>query len=425
MKVAVIAVAFLLTFPAAVPFVFAGEQHAIITTKAADGSKGSYSRIEERKSGPFRFGDHNMMDADAEVRAAVHRHFYFILEGGAKDEITRFDIQRPGEAVQVYSARAAGEPAGIRPWAMAPVDADKAYLLRKGTPVIWIVDPLAESNAAFRVGTIDLGPSLQNQTIDVCCGVVVDDVAFVALNVTDPGSVLQGSYIIAVDTAGDAVIDAGVEAGIAAVPLELYNVNTIDYLAATGKIYVQASGVTSPEPDFTGGILAFDPSSYETEIIIDDGDAGSEHGYTTGMAIVSAADAFMIAAQSDNSHKLYHFNPATGAINLVRHTQGPDYLSNKQLAGISGGIGLDRHKRLWISNITDRRIEIISTVPNDAGLYRPDGSINTIPNDSRGVAMAPAQIMFVRAPSETEEDEKRRPSSSGDSGNFCFINALR
>jgi hypothetical protein len=425
-RFAAIALSFACTLSAAVPEAFSdGRQHAIVTTIAADGSKGSYSRIDEALSGPFRFADHNMMETDFEVRAAFHKNNYYILEGGAIGRVTSFEIKWPGVPVQVYSARTPGEGEDIRPWALVPVDERKAYLLRTGTSVAWIVDPLAESDAAFRIGTMDLGAAVDADNLEMRCGVAVDDRAFIAVNVTDAGGVFRNSYMVVIDTANDAVIAADVEPGISAVPLEFNDVSAVQYLAATGKIYVQAAGLTDPVPDFTGGILAFDPDSYETDVIIDDDGPGVDHGYTIGMAVVSASKAFFIAAESDTSHILYHFNPATGETTVVRHTRGEDYLKNKQFASKNGGIGLDRFNRLWISNITNRRIEIINTVPNDNGLYRDDTSQNDIPKDSGGLAMAPDQIVFVSEPDETKEDEEKRPSSGGDSSNFCFIEAIR
>ncbi|MEZ4603712.1 MAG: hypothetical protein R2861_10030 [Desulfobacterales bacterium] len=100
-----------------------------------------------------------------------------------------------------------------------------------------------------------------------------------------------------------------------------------------------------------------------------------------------------------------------------------NYTRQKQFAGLDGGIGLDKHDRLWISNVTDREVNILITVPNQ-GLYSGDGFM-AIPNDNAGRVMQPTQIVFCEEPKVTDEDEAEKPSSSGSSGNFCFIGALR
>ncbi|MBN1227186.1 MAG: hypothetical protein JXA79_09345, partial [Deltaproteobacteria bacterium] len=175
-------------------------------------------------------------------------------------------------------------------------------------------------------------------------------------------------------------------------------------------------------PDYQGGIECIDPDTYITSIALDDGD-GSSHGYTTAMALISPSHGFFIGAASPTDNCLYHFNPSTGAVEIMAFNAADQYyLQHKHFAGLSGGIGLDQHDRLWIGNITDRRIEIIITTPNQ-GLYSSDGTM-PIPNNSLSEATVPSQIIFCLEPAITDADEALKPSSSGESGNFCFLGAL-
>jgi hypothetical protein len=63
----------------------------------------------------------------------------------------------------------------------------------------------------------------------------------------------------------------------------------------------------------------------------------------------------------------------------------------------------------------------VNTTPN-AGKYQSEEDID-IP-DNVGETLYPQQISFCMAPATTDTDEARKPSSAGESGNFCFIEML-
>lgn len=401
-------------------------QHAIVTAKNAGGTAGCYSWIQERKSGGSRLYEHNMMPTIADIRAAVHNQYYFIMEGDGLDRITCYDIRSLDNPVWQYAAREAGEAQDTLPWDLVSVSDNKAYLLRYGSNIAWIVDPLAENEADFKTGELDLGDYDDGDgSPEMCCGVVVDGKAFIALRRVDAGGVPQAAYLAVIDTTTDLPVDTGQDnTGLSGIPLAVKNPVSIQYLAETGSIYVLGSGSLLPQPDYTGGIERVDPASYAAEIVLDDGDEGSHpYGYFTGMAMVSETNGFFIGAASENDQTLYRFNPGTAAVTAVlMNATNQNYLQHKQFACLEGGIGLDKHDRLWISNVTNREVNILVTVPNQ-GLYSGDGDVD-IPNDNTGRAMQPAQIVFCQEPEVTDEEEAAKPSSSGSGGNFCFIGAL-
>ncbi|MEZ4566452.1 MAG: hypothetical protein R2860_05615 [Desulfobacterales bacterium] len=112
--------------------------------------------------------------------------------------------------------------------------------------------------------------------------------------------------------------------------------------------------------------------------------------------MISATDGFLIGAASETDQTLYHFNPATGAVDAVElNASDRNYMQQKQFAGLDGGIGLDKHDRLWISNVTDREVNILITVSN-RGLYSGDGFM-AIPNDNAGRVLPHARL-FARNP---------------------------
>jgi len=406
---------------------YAGQaQHAIVTAVSGDGLKASYSWIQERKSGGSRLSQHNMMPTVGDIRAATHGQFYFIMQGGGLNRITCFDITNLDAPLWQYAAQSAEETGDARPWALLSIDDHKAYLLRYGSSTAWIVDPLATDEKDFKTGEIDLSAYDDGDgSPEMCCGAVANGKAFIALKRLDADGMPQTAYLAVIDSATNAPITTGIgDDGMPGIPLSIKNPASMQYLEKSDTIYVQGAGALEPQPDYTGGIERIDPNTYETQLILDDGDANTHpYGYISGMAVISSTDGFFIGAQTESDNTLYHFNPETGDAEAVElNASDPEYLQNKQFAGLNGGIGLDKHKRLWLSNISNRAVEILITAPNQ-GLYSGDGRVQ-IPDDNAGRAMQPAQIVFCKEPEVTEEDEAAKPSSSGESGNFCFINTL-
>lgn len=411
-----------------IPLPVHGEQyqHVIVTTKDAGGLNGSYSWIQERKSGGSRLNEHNMMPTISDIRAAAHYQYYFIMEGQGLNRITCYDIQSLNDQVWQYAAYESDETEDTLPWDLITISESKAYLLRYGSNIAWIVDPLAENEAGFKTGELDFSAYDDGDGApEMCCGAVVNGKAFIALRRVDTDGVPQTAYLAVIDTATDLPVDTGQDgAGLYGIPLSVKCPVSVQYLPETGAIYVLGSGALLPQPDYTGGIEQVNPDSYTASLVLDDGDATDHpHGYITGMALINSADGFIIGAASEDDQLLYHFNPGTGAVNEVLfNSTDPNFLKHVRFAGLAGGIGLDKHDRLWISNITDSQVEIINTIINQ-GFYNRDGSVS-IPNDDEGRTMQPAQLVFCEEPEVTEEDEAKKPSSSGESGNFCFIGAL-
>ncbi|WP_207679884.1 hypothetical protein [Desulfonema magnum] len=401
-------------------------QHAIVTTKDTGGLGGSYSWIQERKSGGSRLNEHNMTLTISDIRAASHYEYYFIMEGQGLNRVTCYDIQSLDNQVWQYAAYESDETGDTLPWDMITISERKAYLLRYGSNVAWIVNPLAENEAEFKTGELDFSVYDDGDgSPEMCCGVLVNGKAFIALRRVNSDGIPQTAYLAVIDTATDLPVDTEQDdAGLYGIPLSVKYPVSIQYLAETGAIYVLGSGTLLPQPDYTGGIEQIALDSYDTAIVLDDGDADLHpYGYFTAMALISATDGFFIGAASESDQTLYHFDPAAGAADaVVLNASSQNYMQNKQFAGLGGGTGLDKHDRLWISNVTNQEVNILITVPNQ-GLYSGDGSI-AIPDDNDSRSMRPAQIVFCEEPEVTEEDEAEKPSSSGESGNFCFIGAV-
>lgn len=401
-------------------------QHGIITTIDIDGVRGSYSWIQERKSGGSRLNEHHMMTTTPQIRAAAYGQYYYIMEGGGLNRITLFDIQQLDDPIRQYSAPSSDATSGTFLWNLVFAHADKAYLLQYESNRVWIVDPLAENDSDFKIGELDLSLYDDGDGVcEICNGIVVNSKLFILMQRLNAEGAPETAYLAVFDTETDVPIDTGKDDGsLFGIPLTVKNPLYIQYMEETGYIYVQGSGAISPQPDYTGGIERINPDSYENGMVLDDGDADSHpYGYITGMVLISSTDGFFTGASGQTDNTLYHLNPTDGAVNEVRFSAGSaDYMQHKHLAALSGGLAVDKHDRLWIGNISDRRVEIINTTPNQ-GFYSSDGSYS-IPSDPDGYTLQPSQIVFCQEPEVTDDDAAQKPSSSGESGNFCFIGAI-
>ena len=398
---------------------FAKIQHAIIITSDGAETKGSYSWIQENKSGGDRLNEHNMMATINDIRAAAIGQYYYIMEGEGLNRITCYDIISLDVKMWQYSAKDATEAGDIRPWALLPISENKAYLLRYGSSVAWIVNPLAAVEGDFKIGEIDLSAYDEGDGApEMCCGVVVGEKAFIGLKRVDAAGVPQEAYVAVIDTATDTEIDTE-QSALGGIPMLTKNPVSMSYLEDTALIYVQASGDIN-QPDYSGGIESVNPDSYETAMVVDDGDAADHpYGYITAMAVKSEEDGFFIGAASATDNTLYHFDPLTGTVTqMAFNSTDADYLLNTELAGLNEGFTLDQHDRLWISDIAGRRVEIINTTPTE-GLYSRDGSMD-IPVDNIAQTMIPGQIVFCLEPT----DPAAQVNGSGAEGRFCFINTL-
>ncbi|MEZ4603715.1 MAG: hypothetical protein R2861_10045 [Desulfobacterales bacterium] len=57
-----------------------------------------------------------MMPSIADIRAATHNEFYFIMEGKGLNRITCYDIQSLDHVIWQYAAQATDETEDTLPW---------------------------------------------------------------------------------------------------------------------------------------------------------------------------------------------------------------------------------------------------------------------------------------------------------------------
>ncbi|MFV9691457.1 MAG: hypothetical protein ACNY01_10905 [Desulfobacteria bacterium] len=415
----------LLVFANAEPVCSYETEHAVVSTTATDESSGAHSWIRGQKWGGSRIYEHNMMPTIPDVTVAAFGQYYYVMERSDQNRITKFDVTELNADIWQYSTRDAGDVDESIPQDMIFVDENKAYLLRYGSDTAWIVNPSAADEADFKIGTLDLSPYQEGDGIpEMCSGVIVGTKLFITLQRLDAASDPGVAYIAVFDTATDTEIDTGKGAdGMLGIPLAIEVPGAIQYLGETGLIYVQGGGrYRSESVQYTSGIETVDLDTYDTEIVLDDGDnADHPYGHITGMAVISADKGFFVGYRGENDNTLYYFDPSTGITGEMSfNVSDPNYLKQKNFASMAGGFAADQYERLWISNVTDAKVVILNTTPNDAGEYAADEEVSIAVN-SQGEKMTPQRIVFCQ---EEESPPEDKPSSSGESGNFCFITSM-
>lgn len=240
---------------------------------------------------------------DCNVRAlhsdAVARYFdgyVYVVNRFLGDNIQILDPQNGFSTVKQFSVGAGSDPHDI-----AVLGANKAYVTRYNTNVIWIVDPVA----GVQTGSIDLSSLADADGLaEVHTMCRVGGRVFVTVQRLDrnsPGWPPVGtSYVAVIDTATDALVDAdpvapGVQP-IALVGTNPYSDLELDPYSAT--LYVSCAGRWGLAD---GGVESIDPVDLQSNgIVFTETAAGGDMidveiaGGDRGFAIVSDSDFFTL-----------------------------------------------------------------------------------------------------------------------------------
>jgi hypothetical protein len=358
-------------------------EYAVLTTVASDFSAASYSIINTST-----FGTQTTVKSYATSDLVVNTYdkdLYIIGRFNA-DTIDRYNIDTPAVNLysKTYSTLGSSESSSLNPQSIIFQSAEKAYLTRLGSSKIWIVNPTASSENVFFKSELDLSAYDDGDgSPEVNQGTIVDSKLFLAAQRLTSFSPTNTSYLIAVDTTTDTEIDTGKGEGLLkGIALPARNPGKVIYSAESGLIYVQCIGAyasfsSGAARQYTGGIVTINPSTYETKLLVDDGDTASTDGNYGGlisnMAICSATKGYILIYKAWQQVSLRSFNPSTGEV-----SDEITSFSSKDIRGISS----DSKKRLWISastgvSVMDSSDDSIVKEDIDAGLI-PNSSINFI-----------------------------------------------
>jgi len=386
-------------FASILPAAAAIQQKAVSNNAAADYSSGAHSVISVDPVGGPREVQNDLQPTISDLGlSSFGRHFY-VIERFFGDNVAKYDIAEPATPIWQYSTMDENDAvASSNPHSLVFVSAAKAYLLRHNDSKGWIVNPGADTQAGFKTGVLDL--SAYNDQDDfgpeMTSGVVVGDRLFVVMqrfNQNDSWKPNTG-YVAVYDTATDTEIDTGKGGEFKGVPLPVKSPGAIEYSPDTGLIYVQGAGryegFDGRPAEFTGGIATIDPATYETALLVDDGDADNHpYGNISGMTILSARKGYFVGYAGWGDNTLYEFNPATGEV--VGEVN--DYLKGKSIAGMEAGATGDKNGLLWVTNATDAEIVIVDPADNSI-------------DEKIGTNLNPQKVVFVTYGKPDQDDNE-------------------
>ena len=399
-------------------------QHVIISTVDQDKTIASYSWIQQRKHVLHRPTEHHLIQTIPPIRISSFGQFYYIMEG-TFNRITAYSVMNLNQPIWQYATRSSEDiQEETLPWDIIFINENKAYLLRYGCNTAWIINPSATSENNFKMGSLNLSvygnTASDNGIPEMCCGVVVGSKVFIALKRLDANNLFQKAYIAVFDANTDTQINTGKgEDTKIGIPLQIKNPIGMQYVENQNSIYVYASGAIDPQPDYSGGIERIDSETFDTKLLLDDGnDLNHPYGYITAMVVISDYDIFFVGADSQEDNTLYHFNPKTEVIKEVLfNVADVNYLKHKSFSGFA----VDQDMMLWIGNQTDQQIVAMNTTPKENGRYSVDDDTIMIPTINNDKNLFPLQIVFCEEPILSNENSN--PSEEVDTS--CFIKSMR
>jgi len=364
-------------------------QIAVSANVAPDFSSGAYSVIHFDSSYQNITAQNNLLPTVSDITVRAYGEFFYPIERYKRDNIAKFDINDPSANIWQYSVGDGSSNVHD----MIFVSNQKAYLLRYGKDMAWIVNPSTTTEDQFKIGEIDLSAYADTDGIpEMESGIMVDNRLFVLLQRLDRNNnwAPQVSYVAVIDTTTDTEIDTGIpnDLDVKGIPLPIKNVHAIKYL--DGRIYIQGIGrygssYLGISPEYSGGIAVMDPDTYEVSMLVDDGnDTVHPYGNIVNMAVDSQSKGYFIGYKGWGDSTLYAFNPSTGAVT------GPvvDSLKDKNLSCLA----VDKNGYLWVGDSTDAKIVIVNPADNsivtnvntDLGPQYIAFCLNNIPGDCDG-----------------------------------------
>ena len=295
--------------------------------------------------------------------------FNIATDGEALYQIGRLDIDTLTRYAAIDTSLAdfdvsvlGDSMASTNPQSIAFLSEDLAYLTRRSSDSLLIIDPTPEQPTEESVISGEISLAAYNRVIDgvtdfpdMTDALVVDNKLFVLLENQDGFAPINQGYIAVIDTVLNEEIDT--ERGV--FPLRGIELNTVNptsmhFNEDTGLIYVTGRGNSFGNPDvpgdpYTGGIESIDPVTFQPSLLVDDGTAEDNQGFFTDAVVVDETLGYVVTLDGFNAdfsaiNSLRTFNPMTGEVSdPVAGTEGLS-LTNITLAP-------DDH--LWVGIQTD------------------------------------------------------------------------
>ncbi|MHA7835183.1 MAG: NHL repeat-containing protein [Algiphilus sp.] len=368
----------------------AGARVAVVATVAPDFS-GSDTQLVDLDNAFETTGGLTPREQSDYTVERFGRHFYPIGRFGL-DTVAKYDFEAATQRIYEYSTLDSPENPTSNPTAMAFVDARKAYVMRRETDKVWIVDPSAENEASFKLGELDLSAYRDadaNGSVEAVDGLIIDDRLYVLMQRTvdnspsDPDTV---PYVAVFDIASDEEIDTNPDDAASnrkGIPLDVRNPSSLAFKPGAG-LFVAAIGDPFAsfrgEPRrYNGGIVRIDTADFSTTLVVDDGPETSgahPYGSIDDLVILNADTAFFTGLEGFQNESLFAFDPSTGTVQQMP-VSGYDDVNISALAGSPDGnlwvgIGSADMPRIEVVDANQQRLQTIGLIQNPAAIRFAD-----------------------------------------------------
>lgn len=255
-------------------------------------------------------------------------YFYHIGRYGI-DSITKHSVEAPETNIWGNAWDTKGSEMSGNAYELVSVSEEKAYLIRYDSDKVWIVNPSATDEAEFKIGELDLssynvdGTDNPNPT----AGLVLGDKLFVLMQRFDADWCPNEAFIAVFDTRTDTPAKSNTDwqnpLEDTAIKLQVENPFTLDYQEGVGIVvgavgYGTLFSCPSINERYTGGIEVINPYTYETKLLLDDGDESNHpYDFISGAIALDKDNGYFLSYADWGNTKLYHFNPTTGDVSGV------------------------------------------------------------------------------------------------------------
>lgn len=304
------------------------------------------------------------------------------------DSVTRYDAEDTSVVDYQYSVLG-DEPIASNPTDLVFSSPDLAYLTRRNSTSLWIVNPAAETEDEFKLEEIDLS-AYDTDLPYMTEAIIVDDKLFVLmerLHELPDGRQIpdKNGYVAVFNTITQTEIDTGQgNDGLFGIELNVTNPGSLQYNADTGMIYVLGRGNYYENDAITtdyhsGGLEIIDPDTYDHSVILDDGSDDDNQGFFVEAEIINADLGYLLTYAGYTVTTLRTFNPSTGVLSedIIPGLEDVDITTLVQ--------GPDNH--LWVG-IND----------DTPGFYRIDLSTGELAAERVATTLVPINVEFIDIP---------------------------
>jgi hypothetical protein len=355
-------------------------KYAVVATQAADYSSGAHSVLGYSSPRP---AVNDLLPTISDLGISSYGQYFYRLERFGANNVTKFSIDDPSTPIWQFSTE--GTESNSNPYNIVFVSDTKAYLIRYGSPKVWIINPSAQTEAEFKTGELDLSSYDDGDgSPEAASGFVGGGKFYLALQRLDMnnwGATTNPAYIAVFDTTTDAEIETSQgDPGLKGIKLDVRNPG-----GPTGRIKYYDGYLYIPGADdmfggsANGGIQRVNVTTY-----VPDHNIIQAGQHITNVEVVSSTKGYFI--QYDpifvapwGKTYLMSFNPQTGVVN----------------SGNVANIGDNDDRNInYMTKDDDAFLWLSDASLTNPGIYIVDTTTDTVQEGPISTNLNPIQITF-------------------------------